>query len=39
MAFRDKEPVKIKIIINDQIMEQVKQFNYLGNYIQLRCVY
>ena len=33
MAFRGKEPLRTKIIINDQILEQVSLFNNLGNYI------
>ena len=30
MAFRGKEPIRTKIIINDRILEQASQFNYLG---------
>ena len=31
MAFRGKQPVRTKIIINDQTIEQVNHFNYLGH--------
>lgn len=31
MAFKGKQPVRTKIIINDHIIEQVNHFNYLGH--------
>jgi len=33
MAFRGREPVRTKIVINNKIIEQVNSFNYLGNMI------
>jgi hypothetical protein len=30
MAFKGKDPVRSKIIINDNILKQVSNFNYLG---------
>lgn len=33
MAFKANEPVRTKIIISHQFMEQVYNFNYLKNYI------
>ena len=33
MAFRGRDPVRTKIIIDNKIMEQVNSFNYLGNMI------
>jgi hypothetical protein len=35
MAFKGKYPVRYKIMINNKITEQVKNFNYLGCVIQL----
>ena len=33
MAFRGRDPVRTKIVIDNKIIEQVKMFNYLGNMI------
>ena len=33
MAFSGKYPTRIKIMINNKIIEQVKIFNYLGNMV------
>ena len=33
MAFRGQDPVRIKIVIDNKIIEQVNSFNYLGNMI------
>ena len=33
MAFRGRDPVRIKIVIGNKIIEQVNSFNYLGNMI------
>ena len=33
MAFKGRDPVRTKIVINQKIMEQVNLFNYLGNMI------
>jgi hypothetical protein len=33
MAFRGRDPVRTKIIIDNKIIEQVNSFNYLGNII------
>jgi hypothetical protein len=30
LALRGKDPIKIKIVINERILEQVLNFNYLG---------
>jgi len=31
MAFKGRDPVRIKIAIDNKIIEQVNSFNYLGN--------
>jgi hypothetical protein len=31
MAFKGRDPVRTKIVIDNKIVEQVKLFNYLGN--------
>jgi len=31
MAFRGRDPVRTKIVIDNKIMEQVNSFNYLRN--------
>jgi hypothetical protein len=31
MAFKGRDPVRIKIVIHNKITEQVKSFKYLGN--------
>ena len=33
MAFKGRDPVRTKIVIDNKIMEQVNSFNYLGNTI------
>jgi hypothetical protein len=33
MAFRGRDPVRTKIVIDNKIIEQVNSFNYLGNVI------
>jgi hypothetical protein len=33
MAFKGRDPVRTKIVIDNKIIEQVKSFNYLGNMI------
>jgi len=33
MAFKRRDPVRTKIVIDNKIMEQVNLFNYLGNMI------
>ena len=33
MAFRGRDPVRTKIVIDNKIIEQVNSFNYLGNMI------
>jgi len=33
MAFKGRDPVRTKIVIDNKIIEQVKMFNYLGNMI------
>ena len=33
MAFKVRDPVRTKIVINNKIIEQVHLFNYLGNMI------
>jgi hypothetical protein len=30
LALRRKDPIRIKIVINERILEQVLNFNYLG---------
>jgi hypothetical protein len=30
MAFKEKDPVRSKIIINGNILKQISNFNYLG---------
>jgi len=36
MAFRGRDPVKTKIVIDNKIIEQVNLFNYLGNMISYK---
>ena len=36
MAFRGRDPVRIKIVIDNKIIEEVNSFNYLGNMIRKR---
>jgi hypothetical protein len=31
MAFKERDPVRTKIVIDNRIIEQVNLFNYLGN--------
>jgi len=33
MAFKGRDPVRTKIVINNKIIEQINMFNYLGNLI------
>jgi hypothetical protein len=33
MAFKGRDPVRNKIVIDNKILEQVSSFNYLGNMI------
>ena len=33
MAFKGRDPVRTKILIDNKIIEQVNSFNYLGNMI------
>ena len=33
MAFRGRDPVRTRIVIDNKIMEQVNSFNLLGNMI------
>jgi len=33
MAFKGRDPVRTKIVIDNKIIEQVNVFNYLGNMI------
>ena len=33
MAFRGRDPVRTKFVIDNKIIEQVNSFNYLGNMI------
>jgi hypothetical protein len=33
MAFKGRDPVRTKIVIDNKIIEKVKLFNYLGNMI------
>ena len=33
MAFKGRDPVRTKIVIDNKIIEQVNSFNYLGNMI------
>jgi hypothetical protein len=33
MAFKGRDPVRTKVVIDDKVMEQVNMFNYLGNII------
>ena len=30
MAFKGKEPIRTKIVIENEVIEQVSHFNYLG---------
>jgi hypothetical protein len=32
MAFKGRDPVRTKIVIDNKIIEQVSSFNYLGNW-------
>jgi len=32
VAFKGREPVRSKIVIDNKIIEQVNYFNYLGNW-------
>jgi hypothetical protein len=31
MAFKGRDPVRTKIVINNKLIEKVNSFNYLGN--------
>jgi len=33
MAFKGRDPVRTKIVINNKIIEKVNSFNYLGNMV------
>jgi len=33
MAFKGRDPVRAKIVIDNKIIEQVNSFSYLGNMI------
>jgi len=33
MAFKGRNPVRTKIVIDNNIIEQVNSFNYLGNMV------
>jgi len=33
MAFKGRDPIRIKLLTNNKIIEQVNSFNYLGNLI------
>jgi len=33
MAFKGRDPLRTKTVIDDKIIEQVNSFNYLGNMI------
>jgi hypothetical protein len=33
MAFKGRDPVRTKIVIDNKIIEEVKSFKYLGNMI------
>jgi len=33
MAFKGRDPVRTKIVLDNKIIEQVSLFNYLGNMI------
>ena len=33
MAFKGRDPVRTKIVIDNKIIEKVNSFNYLGNMI------
>jgi len=33
MAFKGRDPIRTKIVIDNKIIEQVNSFNYLGNMI------
>ena len=33
MAFKRREPFRMKIVIDNKIIENVNSFNYLGNFI------
>lgn len=30
MAFKEKQPIRTKTVVDEHILEQVKNFNYLG---------
>jgi len=36
MAFKGRDPVRTKIVIDNKIVEQLNSFNYLGNMISYR---
>jgi len=36
MAFKRRDPVRTKIVIDNKIIEQVKLFNYFGNMIFMK---
>jgi len=36
MAFRGRDPVRTKIVIDNKIIEYVNSFNYLGNMISYK---
>jgi hypothetical protein len=36
MAFKGRDPVRTKIVIDNKIIEQVNSFNYLGNMISYK---
>jgi len=33
MAFKGRDPLRTKIVINNKIIEKVNSFNYLGNMV------
>jgi len=33
MAFKGRDPVRTKIVIDNEFIEQVNSFNYLGNMV------
>ena len=36
MAFKGRDPVRTKIVIDNKIIEEVNSFNYLGNVIFMK---
>ena len=36
MEFKERDPVRTKIVIDNKIIEQVNSFNYLGNMISYK---